>query len=616
MSSTTRKAFLYTGQAAALAACVVEAASLVHNLLAGFVGISSEGATTSPDRLLPGAAGALAALAIWAFLRWMTVRDGDFGREDGRAANWRRAYFCAAILAGSLMAIIGSVQLIRAMLALAGQILLTGLQQESTLYVVAAPLHDSANRVYFPGLDSVASSLTSVIIGVPLAGVAWRQANRLAARAPEAEYNAMSRVLPLRVGDLVATFATLGSLAYVVHYALTVLLGQPQGALADLWEKTLITPLAVLPVGLVCWLSLAGALAIGTARGGESPDAAAVRRLHFYLGAALGLCAFWLGATELVRLILLALARGSNASLPPLTQAVARFSLGATLLLVGAPAWWGHWWPLQLRSRQRGPEGVAERTFPLRRLYLYGVVVAAAIVVLLSMAIALFRFAGWRMGNTPGGDPTVTLAEPLAAAVVAACWWIMHAALIGDDNRLLAHDRATQARVVAEEPATARNPRSYQREDLMALAAASGLAVTRAAPRPVVVIDGHDGALGASLLVALRAALPDAVLWPVGLNPAAHAAMLAALVDRPPLAAPADAVARAAVILGPSDIAMPGGLGGEVGPDLASAIAASSAPVLLLPPRNPQIRWVAAPDWPLERWIEHAVAEAADIVAP
>ena len=604
MSSTTRKAFLYAGQAAALAVCVAAVASLVHNLVAGFVDASTEG-LAAPDRMLPGAAGALAALAIWALLRWIAMRDGDFGREDGRAANWRRAYFCAVILAGSLMVIIGSVQLIRAMLALAGRILLIGLQQESTLYVATTPWR-----------DSIASSLTLLIIGVPLAGVAWRQADRLAARAPETEYNAMSRVLPLRVGDLVATLATLASLAYLLHYMLAVLLGQPQGTLAEMWEKTLITPLAVLPVGLVCWLTLAGALTTGIARGGESPDAAAVRRLHFYLGAALGLCAFWLGATDLMRLILLAVARGANAALPPLPQAVARFSLGAALVLVGAPAWWGHWWPLQLRARQRGPEGNLERAFPLRRFYLYGVVVAAAIVVLLSMAMALFRFAGWRMGSNAGSNPTVALAEPLAAAVVAACWWITHAMLISDDNRLLAHDTASQEQVVAEEPVAAGQPRSYRREDLVALAAASGLAIPRAAPGPVLVIDGQDGALGAALLAALRTALPGAVLWQVGLNPAAHAAMSAALADRPPLAAPANAVANAAVILGPSDIAMPGGLGGEVGPDLAAAIAARSGPVLLLPPRNPQTRWVAAPDWPLERWIEHAVAEAAEIVAP
>ena len=36
--------------------------------------------------------------------------------------------------------------------------------------------------------------------------------------------------------------------------------------------------------------------------------------------------------------------------------------------------------------------------------------------------------------------------------------------------------------------------------------------------------------------------------------------------------------------------------------------------LLLLPPRDSRLRWVAAPDWPLEQWIENAVIEIADAV--
>ena len=118
--------------------------------------------------------------------------------------------------------------------------------------------------------------------------------------------------------------------------------------------------------------------------------------------------------------------------------------------------------------------------------------------------------------------------------------------------------------------------------------------------------------MGAALLAALRRALPDAVLWPVGLNAAAQLAMLNALGDGTPPAVPADALSRAAAVLGPGDILLAGGLDGEVTPDLAAALAASPARLLLLPPRDPRLRWVAAPDWPLERWIENAVIDATN----
>ena len=160
--------------------------------------------------------------------------------------------------------------------------------------------------------------------------------------------------------------------------------------------------------------------------------------------------------------------------------------------------------------------------------------------------------------------------------------------------------------------AVAAAPRSYRREELAAAAAGSGIAVLPA--RPIAVIDGADGRVGAAGLTALRRALPDAVLWPIGLNAAAQVTMLNALGDAMPPAVPGNALALAAAILGPSDILLAGSLDGDVTNELVSALASSPARLLLLPPRDSRLRWVAAPDWPLERWIDNAVIEIADAV--
>ncbi|MGC8780377.1 MAG: DUF3842 family protein, partial [Anaerolineae bacterium] len=101
---------------------------------------------------------------------------------------------------------------------------------------------------------------------------------------------------------------------------------------------------------------------------------------------------------------------------------------------------------------------------------------------------------------------------------------------------------------------------------------------------------------------------------PLGLNAAAQMALLHALGGAPPVV-PSDAPARAALIMGPADMLIAGGLDGEVAPELAAAIAGSPATKLLLPPRGPALRWVAAPDWPLERWVENAVIEAANALS-
>jgi hypothetical protein len=92
--------------------------------------------------------------------------------------------------------------------------------------------------------------------------------------------------------------------------------------------------------------------------------------------------------------------------------------------------------------------------------------------------------------------------------------------------------------------------------------------------------------------------------------------MLNALGGAIPPAVPGNALALAAAIIGPSDMLLSGGLGGDVTDSLVAAIAESPARVLLLPPRDSRLRWIAAPDWPLEKWIDNAVIEIAGVVKP
>ncbi len=123
------------------------------------------------------------------------------------------------------------------------------------------------------------------------------------------------------------------------------------------------------------------------------------------------------------------------------------------------------------------------------------------------------------------------------------------------------------------------------------------------------MIDSGDGALGAPIVAGLHAALPKALIWPVGLTPAAQAAMVAALLVPDPPIVPPDAVARAALVIAPSDFWLAPVREADIPMELAPSLAASGARILLLPPRNVRFRWVAAPDWPLERWVQYAVSE-------
>jgi hypothetical protein len=581
-ASTIRKAYLYTGQLVTLAVGLIEAGLMTADLLRRAIGETPTALAPWPGSALARAAGVLVAFVLWGHLRWAAVHDGDFGREPGRSANWRRAYFYLAAAGGFALVIVGALGYLRAMLGLAGSALLTaanvGPDPISTAAVWRGP---------------IVSSVAELVVGIPLAILIWSTASRLAAGAPAREYSALSRATLLHAGLLFGAAASLVSTAYLLQQTLLLLTGGT--ASTELAWSNMITALVCLPVGTISWLAFASAARSSAALSPAAPGAVAIRRLTFYLLAAAGLAAFSVGMALLWQVIFSSITGSA---------VLGRFSQGAALVLVSAPAWWATWWPRQVSARQAGPQGRGERSSTARKVYLVGVITAAAAVLVVSLLALAVR--------------GVSVSMALAAGGVALFWLIAHMLILRGDRRWQAGERwqptapPPAGAVPAAEPAS--GARSFRREELAVVAASGAFAPPAVTPRPVVVIDTGDGSLGAGLLAALRSALPQATLWPVGLNPAAQRAMLAALGDAAPPAVPPDALARAAAVVGPSDMLLPGGLGGEVSPQLLADLAVSRARLILLPSRYPRLRWVAAPDWPVERWIENTVVEVSNVV--
>lgn len=591
-SAAPRKAYLALGQLAALGALIVQAVMAARLVLLRFLG-GPEAAVGAQLGAL--GAGAGVALAAWGFLRWRAARDGDLGRELGAAASWRRAYIYLVALAGVGMAAAGAGELLRGLL----NIFSGGL---------------AADAVW---RGTLALSLAGLTVGLPLAFVAWARANRWAELSPPAELNAPGRVILRTAGILAGTAGAVFGGGYLLAQLLRGVLRLPIG---PHWPLAL----AYTPVAAAVWFGFARSASRDVALGGEGPLAASARRLLRYGVAAAALGAFAFGLAEFGRLILLVALDVQPADSTAAAAWWARFARAAALLLASVPVWWGHWWSQQVRARAAAPSGAAERGSLVRRVYLIAIVLVSGCVVL--AALGFGAFLALNMRSTGAVALRSALAGAGAAGAVALFWALLHGLVLRGDLRWQSADRAAspgaaEAWPAGEpgspvEPSAPRQagcpspgPRQFDRASLPALAE-----VTRVQRAPaLVVIDGADGAIGAALLTALRGALPGAQLWPIGLNAAAQVAMLDALGGGTPPAVPADAVRSAAAVLGPSDILAPGGISGEVNAELAGLLAETPARLLLLPPRDPRLRWIAAPDWPLAQWVENAVIEAVNV---
>ena len=624
-ASPERKGYLYLGQLAAIAALVVQLWLLIRELVSALLDSGTEGLGAAAAWSIALVAGAIVAAAYWFYLRYEARRDGDLGHERGGALMWRHTYTYLLALAGVAMAFVGAGELLRVGIRL----FLTPLSGDASWHATAA------------------GASAALVLGLPLANLAWGAANRAASTNPVAEMNALSRVLLRYAGMLIATLTTLIALGYLIEQVILRAISRPEGiagqSLFGIFDWS--WALAYLPVAGVAWISFAGGARNDAAWGGERPRTATIRRIVRYLLSAASLAVFWYGLTQFARLILQVFL-GADATSATAAQWVQSFAASAACLLVGAPAWWGHWWSQQTRARSASVQGHHERASVVRRVYLMAVLLTGAVVVVAAAGFGAFMALNWQSAGALGGM-RAAVAGASAAAVVALFWTLVHGLTLRGDMRWLARERAAMApgpsaaalmsssvpaSTAVEASAAALSAgsvgatvtaavaaseiRQYYREELPSMEAAVGPAIEPEwhPANALAVIDGGDGGIGAALLAALRAALPDAVLWPIGLNEAAQMAMLDGLGEEPPTI-PGDALARAAGILAPSDVMLPGALGGEVTLDLIEALSTSPARIVLLPPRGERLRWVAAPSWPFEKWVENAVVEARDILA-
>jgi hypothetical protein len=187
----------------------------------------------------------------------------------------------------------------------------------------------------------------------------------------------------------------------------------------------MVEPTSFLPIGVLVWGGHWALLRKETDAYGDSGQSAMVRRLYAYLVAAIGLALLWTGAVQVMHALLGSWLTGDLWDDPLAT--------GLSLLAVGAPVWTFFW--RRVQSIAEAAEGAQERDSWPRKVYLYGVALVGALVLLSTLAQALYRVLLTLLGEPDLAFSSNELAYQLADSAIAAALWSIHLLALRADGR-------------------------------------------------------------------------------------------------------------------------------------------------------------------------------------
>lgn len=424
-SSVLRKLFLYGSTVAGLVVLLTNGYRLLRDTTWLAFG-APMGATDLPAGWLHW--GSMAAIGIGLVYYWYTVlaADDDFGHERGLGRFVRQLFLAIAGLIGLGIAMWGA----RTLIAL-------GLQTAVDQAVGA--LDVGWWRLPLGGATS------QLLVGLWLAHATWVQWQEIVkGYAPEGR--AVLRRIHLYIGILAGAVATLTPAALLLREGLLILVGTEGGSTAELLDR-MVDPVSFIPVGAVVWTWYWRTLRRETDAYGDSGESMTVRRIYAYLVAATGLGLLWVGAVELLHALIDA---GMVGDLwhDPLANGIA-------LLVVGAPSWAIFWRRMQHLAERDDVTGAVERDSWPRKLYLYGVALVGALVLLVTLAQVVYRVLLTILGEPGIALFSTDLAHQLADSAVAAVLWAIHLWAIRQDGRLarpaeMTLPRAADRRAVLE----------------------------------------------------------------------------------------------------------------------------------------------------------------------
>jgi hypothetical protein len=438
-ASLLRKLFLYAATALSLSWMVIVAYVLINETIVLAFGQPLAQSTLWPAEWLSLLIMGVTNGALVAYWYAMLQGDGDFGRERTSGRIVRQIFMFLAGLAGLVLMLWGASSALQVLLRLLVDTLV-GRDGTELAAVTIAGLRWWQN--------DLAGALTQLLVGAWLAHINRAQWHEIVAGQPQ-EGQAALRRLYLYASVVIGAIATLTPAALLLRELLLMTFGDAGGTLAELLDK-LIVPISFVPVGLTIWLWHWRVLQQEANAFGESNQGATVRRIYYYLVAATGLALMWVGLVELLHALLDTLLTGMAGPTSIWHEPLAN---GLSLLAVGAPIWALHWRSVQRIAGQANAAGSDERDALMRKIYLYGVALIGALIILFQLAQVIYRLLLVLMGDNSAGLMTTETAHQLADCLVAGLIWAVHLLAIRTDARL---ERAMPKPLSpAEQPASA-----------------------------------------------------------------------------------------------------------------------------------------------------------------
>ena len=425
-----RKLFLY----AVLATTAYVSARALYHIIEGSLELLL-GATPAGEELRPGGWVANffhAGVHLTLFMSFARLLqgDGDLGVESGWAGSWRRFFLLLTGLVG-----LG--------------LLLTGAADTLNLVwrALLEPFGDAALATV--GTDWRERGLSGSLAAVLVGGLAWRLNNLywnglMTTQPPEGRM--ALRRLYLYVATVLAAAITLVPVAMLLRLGVLFLFGAADTGDIDIDDLT--TPLGFLPVGALAWRWHWMQVSAEAQRYGDSSESEFVRRLYYYAVAATGLLLLWIGLVDLLRALLdFAIIGGVSAEKGFRAHQLAS---GLSLIAVGAPVWSLHWRTAQRVAEQDNESGRSERASWPRRVYLYGIALVGALLILFELAQVVYRLLLWALGDPNADFLGAEALDGLVRAATAAAFWAVHLLAIRNDSRMVDAEAEAAAREGAQ----------------------------------------------------------------------------------------------------------------------------------------------------------------------